>query len=449
MNAAAVALGGPARGGIWAISTLLKWVHAILNVPEYVFLAALAAMLFSPPDLQTWPVDRIAFVLLVAVAAVRFLLRCDRVTMHSASWPMLGLLLLGLWGTLGEPYDPKAWSVLAAQWIVPVTMFHLAGSIFRSTESQRKLEWFSIAVLLYLSVIAVLWLLDFQSLIVPRFIVDESIGIHIDRARGPFLQAVANGVCLNVLAMIALHAWDRQAPRAPRTARFTKRGVLPAFLLVITPLALLATKTRAVWIAASVSAALLMLFAHGRRSRVAVLAITLIAAVVILFAWRLQNRPLELAERLQERSPVEFRLEMYRGGWQMFTERPLLGWGSEADIQPEIEKRVSSFHPEYYIFHNTYLQLAVQHGVIGVLLYVSLFIVLFRLGSRASCSPTERECPFGSGFRLMWRIMLCVYLLNASVVVMNYQFLNGYMFTIAGILAAQQKSCGGENGGQT
>ena len=33
--------------------------------------------------------------------------------------------------------------------------------------------------------------------------------------------------------------------------------------------------------------------------------------------------------------------------------------------------------------------------------------------------------------------MLVVYLLNGSAVVMNYQFVNGFLFTIAGILSAQ------------
>jgi len=449
MNAVAVAIGHPARGSIWGISCAVKTFHAVLSLPEYVFLAALSAMLFSPPDVQTFPVDRVALLLLVVVACFRFLLRCDRLRSYGATWPMLALLLWGLLGTISQPYDAKAWSILAAQWIVPVVMFHLGGTIFSTPESQRKFEWFSIAVLLYLSLTAVCWPLHLEALIFPRSIVDESIGIHFDRARGPFLQAVANGVCLNVLAMVALHAWDRQAPRGPRTARFTRGGVLAALLLVITPLALVATRTRSVWLSAAVSAALLILFARGRRSRVAVLAITLIAAVMVLFAWLLQNRPVELVERLQERSPIEFRIEMYRAGWQMFTEKPLLGWASDANIQPEIEKRLSSFHPEYYIFHNTYLQLAVQHGALGLLLYVWLFVGLFCLGSRGNIRSNMRECPFGAGFRLMWRIMLCVYLLNASVVVMNYQFLNGYLFTIAGILAAQERRCRGEHGGQT
>lgn len=438
MNAAVVAIGHPARGVIWAISCAAKTFHAVLNLPEYVFLAALSAMLFSPPDLQTFPIDRVAFLLLVTVASLRILLRCDRLCSYGATWPMLALLLLGLLGTTSQPYDPKAWSILAAQWIVPVVMFHLGGTIFNTPESQRKLEWFSIAVLLYLSLIAVFWLLGLEALIFPRFIADEAVGIHFDRARGPFLQAVSNGVCLNVLAMVALRTWDRQAPRGPRTARFTKRGVLAALLFVITPVALLATKTRAVWMAAAASAALLILFGRGRRSRIAALALVLIAAVVISLAWLVQARPGELSERLQERSPIEFRLEMYRAGWEMFTEKPLLGWASDTNIQPEIEKRLSSFHPEYYIFHNTYLQLGVQHGALGVLLYIWLFVVLFRLGARPNCGSTEREYPFGPGFRLMWRIMLCVYLLNATVVVMNYQFLNGYMFTIAGILASHK-----------
>ena len=36
--------------------------------------------------------------------------------------------------------------------------------------------------------------------------------------------------------------------------------------------------------------------------------------------------------------------------------------------------------------------------------------------------------------------MLGVYLFNASAVVMNYQFVNGFLFTIAGILAAQNSA---------
>ena len=83
----------------------------------------------------------------------------------------------------------------------------------------------------------------------------------------------------------------------------------------------------------------------------------------------LQTGMEDLRARLQDRSPVEFRIEMYQAGWQMFTEKPLIGWGGDYNVQPEIAKRISSFHSEIYVFHNTYLELAVQRGLLGLGLY--------------------------------------------------------------------------------
>jgi len=119
----------------------------------------------------------------------------------------------------------------------------------------------------------------------------------------------------------------------------------------------------------------------------------------------------------------------------MFAEKPRFGWGNEWAVQPEIEKRVSNFHPEYYVFHNTFLELAVQRGILGLGLYLWLTVSLFRL---RSSDASVGDLPFsGRDFRKLWPMMLGVYLLNASAVVMNYQFVNALLFTIAGILASQ------------
>jgi hypothetical protein len=40
---------------------------------------------------------------------------------------------------------------------------------------------------------------------------------------------------------------------------------------------------------------------------------------------------------------------------------------------------------------------------------------------------------------MLWPILLAVYWVNAGLVVMNYQFVNGLLFTLAGMLAAQQR----------
>ncbi len=241
------------------------------------------------------------------------------------------------------------------------------------------------------------------------------------------MQAAANGVCLNVLGVMALHSFNRGR----------LRGILAAVLFVTTPLALLATMTRAVWLAAALSVGAFILFGRGRRSCVVAIAIAAIAGSAVCAALLAESGAGKMSDRLQDRSPVEFRIDMYRAGRKMVAEKPLLGWGSEANIQPEIARRVSSFHPEFYIFHNTYLELTVEHGLIGLLLYGWLFASLFRLRPKADGIEVPELFP-GPGFGLAWRTALSVYLLNASVVVMNYQFLNGYMFTIAGIVAAQR-----------
>jgi O-antigen ligase len=405
----------------------LRLFQLLVSMPSAIFLLALTAMLFRPPDLKTFPIDRVAFFSLVLLLAVRVSLRLGYLRTCAATWPLLGLTLIGGLRVLSQPYDSQAWSVFAAKWVVPFVFFHIAGLVFSDGRSLRKLEIFLLIVLGYLTTISILSLLNLQTLIVPRFITDEGIGIHADRARGPFLQAVANGLCLNLLGLLALDSFRRKKVS----------GILAAILFFAVPIALLATKTRAVWIGSALSVFCLMFFGSALKLRWVALAWCLLAVLgsgLILF-YRADDD--SLAQRAMDRSPVDFRSEMYRAGWEMFLEKPVLGWGNEHDIQAEVEKRVSSFHPEYYVFHNTFLELGVERGLLGLGLYMWLLISLFRLGKKGAVT-NEPDRPFSNPhFRKLWPLLLGAYLLNASAVVMNYQFVNAILFTIAGILAAQ------------
>ncbi|HZR64608.1 MAG TPA: O-antigen ligase family protein [Terriglobales bacterium] len=407
----------------------LKLLHLFLNQPALIFLLALAGMLFRPPDLKWFPVDRLGF-----LAVILWLCSClavggQRLRRFPATWPLLGLLLLGLWGAVTQPYDSQAWSVFAAKWAVPVLFFQVSGMIFSDENSLRKLEIFLLTVLVYLSAISVFSLFNLHGLVWPAFISDESIGIHADRARGPFLQAVANGVCLNLLGLLALDSFRRGK---------LNRAVA-GILLLIVPLALLATKTRAVWASAAFSVIFLLLFGSARNLRKAALALCFLAIAGGGIFLAFHDDVNDFGERLMDRSPVDFRSEMYQAGWQIFLERPLLGWGNEWKVQPEVESRVSSFHPEYYVFHNTFLELGVDHGLLGLGLYLWLIICLFQLGKSKSNFGHPDGAFIGPHFRKLWPLLLAVYLLNASAVVMNYQFVNAVVFTIAGILASQSE----------
>jgi O-antigen ligase len=412
------------------VVAMYRPVHAVVAAPAVLFLITLSIMLFRPPDLQFYWLDRIAFLLLLFVVLLRMLALRRQATMaHPAMWPMAALLLLGFGSLLAQPYDPQSWSVFAAKWVVPFAFYHLAGSVFDNPASLRRFETFTLVVLAYLSLIAILFLFGARELIFPRYILDEGLGIHADRARGPFLQAVANGVTLNMLGLIALDSFRRGR----------LKGV-PAILLAIAlPLAILATQTRGVWLSFAGSIPILLFFSPSKRVRRACLGLILVGGLGLLTALSFQDTNNSSFARLEERSPVEFRVVMYQTGVGMFLEKPLTGWGL-GDLQPELAKRVHDFHQPAFFFHNTYLEIAVQHGLLGLGLYLWIVIDLFRLGRRRYPHTASREGTFlDEQFRSFWPILVAVYLFNSCFVVMNYQFVNGLLFTIAGMLAAQNR----------
>jgi putative inorganic carbon (HCO3(-)) transporter len=418
------------EAGRWTLVAVSRSLHALIVAPSLLFLATMTVMLFRAPDIQLYWLDRIALLLLVFVVLLRALvLRQSLKVAGAVTWPMLGLLLLALFSLLAQPYEPQNWSVFAAKWAVPFILYHLSGFAFDDASS-RKLEIFAIIVLGYLSLITILFLFDAKDLIFPRYILDESLGIHADRARGPFLQAVANGVTLNLLGLIALDSFRRRR----------LRGLLALLFAIGLPLAVLATQTRAVWLSFAGSALVLIFFSPSPRVRRACLWLTVAAGFAALAALSFENTNNSFNARLEERSPVEFRVVMYRAGLEMFLEKPFLGWGTQ-DVQAELAKRVHDFHQRAFFFHNTYLEIAVEHGAVGLSLYLWLVIDLLRLGGR--CRP-HLPFPAGTfldeGFRFLWPVLVAVYLVNASFVVMNYQFVNGLLFTLAGLLAAQNRT---------
>jgi O-antigen ligase len=151
------------------------------------------------------------------------------------------------------------------------------------------------------------------------------------------------------------------------------------------------------------------------------------------------DRNTSLGDRLEERGPVMFRMAIYQAGWEMFLKKPITGWGA-TDMQTELSKRISGFHQEEFFFHNTYLEIVVQYGLVGLALYFWIVIDLFKLGRSVGGPAFPGDGGFlDQQFRSLWPLLLGVFLLNGSFVVMNYQFVNGYLFTIAGLLAAQNR----------
>jgi O-antigen ligase len=387
-------------------------------------------MLFHPPDFNFHSVDRVAFGLLIFVVMLRVCALQDSLQFRSlVTYPMLALVLLAFYGMVSQPNDAETWSLFAAKWLVPFTLYHLAAYVFDDERSLLKFETFSLIVLAYLSLTAIFFTVDARNLIFPRYILDESLGYHADRARGPFLQAVANGVTLNMLGLIALNAFRRKR----------LRGVPALLFLVALPLAIVATKTRAVWLSFASSILVLLFFSPSLRLRRACLCFVIAGSIGLAAVFTFADHNTSLGDRLEERGPVMFRMAVYQAGWEMFLKKPLTGWGA-ADMQTELSKRISDFHQDQFFFHNTYLEILVQYGLVGLLLYLWVIFDLFRLGRQENQAGLRSDRDLlDPQFRKLWPVLLGVYLLNASFVVMNYQFVNGFVFTVGGLLLAQNR----------
>lgn len=384
-------------------------------------------MLFRPPDLRFYDLDRIALALLVGAVTLRvFMLRQTFMVTAPVALPLFALIALNLFELLSRPSQPQDWSTFAAKWLVPFLLYHIAQLVFTNHKALRQFEIFLLVVLGYLGLIAIFFLVGAKGPIFPGYILDVSIGIHADRARGPFLQAVANGVSLTLLSLIALDSYRRGR----------LRGFLALIFAFAVPAAILATKTRSVWVSFAGAIVFLWVFSSSRRIRQACGSLALAGILVASGTCLACLRDASFGERLEERSPVEFRFSMYRAGWEMFQQKPLLGWPADR-IQPELARTVEGFHQEQFFFHNSYLEVAVKHGLIGLALYFWVFLDLFRVGKKIKEKGAHEPHFLDPKFRSLWPVLVMVYLLNASFVVMNYQFVNGLLFTLAGALTAQ------------
>lgn len=418
-----------ADAGTWLLRTTFRPVELLLRAPGRLFVGTLLVMLLRAPDLTRCWADRIAFGILMLVVLLRAVLR--RQSLRPAApvaWAMAALGLLTAIDLRGSVYDVQLWSVAAAKYFVPFALFYLAGLVFDSEESVELLESFMVLALAYLVFTSIAYVAGLDFLVFPRFILDPNLGTHVERARGPFLQAQANGTTMTLLGLLALDFYRRGR----------LHGLGAAALLVAFPIAILLTKTRAVWLAFAISTVMMACITSSVRVRRVCIA-WLVAVVLGLFAIATvaENSEESIGSRLNNPYTVQFRLSAYQAGWTMVVERPLLGWGAR-QTQTELASRIDGFHSDVFVVHNTYFEIVLEHGLVGFLLYALIWWRLWSL--RREARPIGGDGLLASLRGALWPLLLAVYLISASFVVMNYQFVNALIFTLAGILAAQNVS---------
>jgi O-antigen ligase len=205
--------------------------------------------------------------------------------------------------------------------IVPFVLFALAPLLYRSADERRRLLIIMTVVGGYLSTTAFLEYFDQTQLLFPSYIGDPDVGIHFGRARGPFLESVAMGIGLLMVAILMYVAQSAFRTRVGRRAA--------SIVGLACMLATVLTLTRAVWLAAVVVVVVLLAVDPRARRRVVLVVPLGVLAVVLLFALVPQLNT-TVSERAAEQEPLWDRLNTNDAAIAIVKDRPWMGigWGT-------------------------------------------------------------------------------------------------------------------------
>jgi len=252
--------------------------------------------------------------------------------------------------------------------LVAFVVFALAPAAFRTEYQRRVLLGTLVALGGYLGLVALFETVGLRELIFPSYINDSSIGIHYGRARGPFLESSADAsVMFSCAVAAAIAVWMWRAPLARAAA---------GAVVVLCLAGELFTLLRSAWIASALAAVISMLaFRRLRRYLVPVA-----LAGVIAVAGALAIVP-DLSERVEKRKANRLtqwdREAQYRAAWNMFEDRPLLGYGWETYSQQSVAH--VEMDPEEPFFlsrtgertvHNVALGNLAELGLVGTSLWL-------------------------------------------------------------------------------
>lgn len=310
--------------------------------------------------------------------------------------------------------------------LVPFALF-LAAPVTFTNERQRAILVAGLVVAgAYLSITAVLEELELYDLVFPRYIGDPAVGTHFGRSRGPFAEAAANGLALYVCAAaaaVALVLWRRPLHRLGA-----------GLVLLLAPVGLLLTVTRAAWLAGV--AGTLVAFTSSERLRRYLVPVAVAGTIGVLGSFALiPGLGEEAGDRADDKAPVYERQNTNAAGLRMVADRPVFGfgwWFEDAEMEPYFR-----LHPDIPLtgaaagLHNIYLSYGVALGLVGLGLWLLALALVF--GRALSARLPPELAAWQIGLRAAFPAWLVIGLFGPA----NYSFTTALVWTWAGLLGAR------------
>ena len=308
---------------------------------------------------------------------------------------------------------------------VPFAMFFVAPLAF-ATERQRSILLGTLVALgAYLGLTALFEGIGLRALVVPGYISDPAVGIHFGRARGPFVEAVANGMGLFTCATAAAVGLTRWREWAARYACWA--------VMALCAVGLLLTLTRSIWLSSIVAAA--AAFLASPRLRGWLIPGALLGAIAVTGA--LAALP-ALNERVDQRSTEEssvwVRKNTSRAALEMIQARPVAGFGWQTfQTRSAPYFRQAATYPAIGVgqgVHNVFLGNAAELGIPGAVLWACG--LLLAIGG----AIVRRAPPALQPWRIGLVALAVQWLIVANLTPLPWAFPTLVLWTWAGIVAS-------------
>lgn len=323
--------------------------------------------------------------------------------------------------------------------IFPFTVYYLVRNSSASDRGTRKILAGLAVLQIYLALTGIFEHYRLKGLVFPPDILDPKAGAgrwYGVRARGPYLHSPIYGAAMGMGFFILLHFYNHVRSRA--------RWLMLVGLLA-TPLACFYTLTRQVWI----GLVLPMLFgaAFSRRHRMMLLGMMLAAcALLVMINPDAIIDPKVAKSRATNEATGQARLAHYVIGMHMFLDKPIFGVGLEMWSQSWESYRMRTANVDSWFgtidmslaqkvhAHNTFLRIAVELGLAGLIPFVMMFVLIFR-DSYFLYRHSAREGLYGRDLVLaFWQMSLaflvCINFVDPSM----DEFLPGYFLAVAAVI---------------
>lgn len=321
--------------------------------------------------------DRIILVFLLLMFL--FCLSIRRITLSKISVVellMLGFTLVCLVSAFkSNALDRYGIGTLLSAYIYPFGAYYLTRMFIQEEKYVRRLSIVLTCLGLYLAYVGICEQLS-PDLVFPRYIVDPRYIIsNVGRSVGPSLEPVGYGLGLLFCLLFSVYLLSR----TNRLRNITKMLALTSIL--ISPVAIFFTYTRAIWVGMILALFILFLFyPRGKKIFGSILIILVIAFILIQTTQ--VSKTEGSAKDVVERDTIYFRLAMAKTGMIMFLNNPIVGLGqfqySEA-FSPYFEEMGTSGVPtEGYLMHNTFLNILVELGLVGFIPFIFIFFYIIK-----------------------------------------------------------------------